>query len=179
MTAPDLAPRVSVIGLGNVLLGDDGVGCAVVEQFRSEYECRPEIEILDLGAPGLDLAPYLYGQDLVVVVDAVEANSAPGTVRTYAERDLVAGRAPLRLTDHDPGLHTSLAQLRLIDRAPGELIVVGIVPESCDLGGGLGQVVSAAIATAIATIADVLRERGIECRRRSTPARPNLWWAHA
>jgi len=44
-------PRVSIIGLGNVLLGDDGFGCLAVEVFRCEYECNPEVEIIDLGTP--------------------------------------------------------------------------------------------------------------------------------
>ena len=53
-------PRVSVVGIGNVLLGDDGFGPLAVEMFRCEYECSPNVEIFDLGTPGLDLAPYLY-----------------------------------------------------------------------------------------------------------------------
>jgi len=61
---------VSVIGLGNVFLGDDGFGPLAVETFRCQYECGPEVEVLDLGTPGLDLAPYLYGRELVVIVDA-------------------------------------------------------------------------------------------------------------
>ena len=50
-------PRVSVIGLGNILLGDDGFGPCAVEMFRCKYECGPDVEILDLGTPGVDLAP--------------------------------------------------------------------------------------------------------------------------
>ncbi len=65
---------VSVIGLGNVFLGDDGFGPLAVETFRCQYACGPEVEVLDLGTPGLDLAPYLYGRKLVVIVDAVHAN---------------------------------------------------------------------------------------------------------
>ena len=65
-------PRILVAGLGNVLLGDDGFGSLVIEMFRCEYECSQDVEIIDLGTPGLDITPYLYGRDLVVIVDAVK-----------------------------------------------------------------------------------------------------------
>ena len=171
-----VASRVSIIGLGNVLLGDDGFGCLTVEVFRSYYECGPEVEISDLGTPGLDLSPYLYGQELVVIVDAVAADGKPGTVRRYREGDFLGSRAPLRLTDHDPGLQESLAQLRLAGCAPSELIVVGVIPESCGFGEGISSAVFAASSVACGHIARLLRERGFGCRKRTTPVKPKLWW---
>src|ERR1019366_8381629 len=79
-------PRTCVVGIGNVLLGDDGFGPLAVEMFRCMYECGPNVEILDLGTPGLDLAPYLYAADLVVVADAVHAQEKPGTLCIYCRR---------------------------------------------------------------------------------------------
>ena len=76
--------RARIIGLGNVLLGDDGFGPLAVELFRCQYECGSNVEVLDLGTPGLDLAPYLYGTDLVVIADAVHAEEKPGTSSSSA-----------------------------------------------------------------------------------------------
>jgi len=129
VTQNSIAPRVSIIGLGNVLLGDDGFGPFTVELLRTQYECGPEVEIIDLGTPGLDLAPYLYGKYLVIIVDAVSAEGKPGTVRTYRESDFLDCQAPLRLTDHDSGLQESLARVRLVGRGPSEVRVVGVIPE--------------------------------------------------
>ena len=168
--------RVCVIGLGNVLLGDDGFGPLAVELFRCEYECGPNVELLDLGTPGLDLAPYLYGADLVVIVDAIGADEKPGNVCVYFQGDSLARRAPLRLTAHDPGLEQCLAQLRIAGRAPSELIVLGAVPESCDLGTGLSAPVLGASSRVVEKLACLLVERTVECRRRKVPLRPNIWW---
>lgn len=169
-------PLVSIVGLGNVLLGDDGFGCLAVEGFRCEYECGSEVEVIDLGTPGLDLAPYLYGRDLVVIVDAVTADGKPGTVRTYNESDLIDCRTQLRLTDHDPGLQESLAQLRLAGSGPSEVMVVGVIPESCAFGEAISPVVLAATSPAVESILRLLRERGFECRKRRQPQQPKLWW---
>jgi len=175
-TALSTPKRVCVIGLGNVLMGDDGFGPLAIEMFRCKYECGSNVEVLDLGTPGLDLAPYLFGADLVVIVDAVHADEKPGTLSIYCEADLLARRAQLRLTDHDPGLQESLAHLRLSGETPSELIIVGIVPESCDFGKGISSSVLSASSAAVDNIARLLVERGINCSRRHAPLPPNLWW---
>jgi hydrogenase maturation protease len=175
--------RIVVLGLGNVLLGDDGFGPLAVEMFRSMYECDSKVEILDLGTPGLDLAPYLYDVDLVVIADAVHPRQeeTPGTLCVYCDDDLrlsQAGSSPAqpRLTSHDPGVLESLAQLRLAGHAPSEVIVVGVVPESCGLGKGISLSVLNTCSAAVDTIAQLLLERSIDCRRRHDPVQGALWW---
>jgi len=170
--------RVSVIGLGNVLMGDDGFGPLVVEMFRCKYECSSAVEILDLGTPGLDLTPYLYGTDLVVIADAVHADEKPGMLSIYCEADLLAHRAQLHLTAHDPGLQESLAHLRLTGEIPSELIIVGVVPESCDFGKGMSSSVLLVSSAAVDRIARLLVDRGVNCSRRHAAIQPNLWWFH-
>ena len=147
--------RIAVVGIGNVLLGDDGFGPLAVEMFRRLYECDSNVEILDLGTPGLDLAPYLYDTDLVVIADAVypHKEEKPGTLCIYCEDDLGASHAQLRLTSHDPGVQESLTQLRLAGHAPSEVIVVGVVPESCGLGKGISLSVLNTCLVAVDTIA--------------------------
>ena len=176
-TAGRPAGRIVVVGLGNVLLGDDGFGPLAVEMFRSLYESDSKVEILDLGTPGLDLAPYLYDADLVVIADAVHPREEekPGTLCVYRDGDL--GReAQLRLTSHDPGVQESLAQLRLAGHAPSEVIVVGVVPESCALGNKISVSVLNTCLVAVDTIARLLVERHIDCHRRHDPVQSSLWW---
>jgi hydrogenase maturation protease len=168
--------RVSVIGIGNVLLGDDGFGPLAVEMFRSAYECDSNVEILDLGTPGLDIAPYLYDTDLVVLADTILVDERPGTLCIYSEADLFSRRSQLRVTAHDPGVQESLVQLRLAGHAPSELIIVGVVPDSCGLGESISPWVLSASFVAIDKIARLLAERTIACRRREVPAQPHLWW---
>jgi len=171
-------PRIAVVGIGNVLLGDDGFGPLAVEMFRRLYECDSNVEILDLGTPGLDLAPYLYDTDLVVIADAIypHQEEKPGTLCVYCEDDLGSSHAQLRLTSHDPGVQESLAQLRLAGHAPSEVIVVGVVPESCGLGKGISLSVLNTCLVAVDTIARLLVERSIDCRRRHDPVHTTLWW---
>jgi hydrogenase maturation protease len=179
MTAGTHPLRVSVIGLGNVFLGDDGFGPLVIEQFRCQFECEENVEILDLGTPGLDLAPYLYGKDLIVLVDAVQSDDVPGTLSLYCEADFVSHRAQLRVTGHDPGLWDSLAHLRLADQSPSELIIIGVVPQSCGFGEGISPTLFDSAAVAVENIVSLLLQRGVACHRRQIVVPQNLWWLPA
>ena len=165
-----------VIGLGNVLLGDDGLGPLVIERFRAEYECGPEVDIIDLGTPGLDLAPYLSDASLVVCVDAVLADGGPGSLHIYSEEELLNRRASLRLNAHDPGILESLMPLRLSGTGPSEFVLVGVVPQSCRLGEGFSSAIAAASTEALLTVIRLLLSRGYACQPRKITFQPNLWW---
>jgi hydrogenase maturation protease len=167
---------VSVIGLGNVFLGDDGFGPLAVETFRCEYAYPANVEALDLGTPGLDLAPYLYDKDLVIVVDTVHSDSATGALSIFQEEDFLSHRAKLRITGHDPGLWDSLAHLRLAGHAPSQLIVLGVNPKSCEFAAPISQGISSAATGAAAMIAHALLEQGIDCSRKQPVCAPDLWW---
>ena len=174
--SPKDLPRVSVIGLGNVFLGDDGFGPLAVETFRCEYECGPDVEVLDLGTPGIDLAPYLYDRRLVVIIDAVHSDAPKGALSVFREEDFASERAKLRITGHDPGLWESLAHLRLAGHAPTELIVTGVSPNSCVFAEGISPALLRIASEASSAIARLLLDRGITCRRRPVTSKPNLWW---
>jgi len=143
---------ISVIGLGNVFLGDDGFGPLAVETFRSQFMCGPEVEVLDLGTPGLR------------------------AVSVFCEDDFTSSRACLRITGHDPGLWDTLTHLRIADCGPSELIVIGTAPESCIFGDGPSDAMLRLAAEAAESIAQLLSRRGVLCNRRHVAPHPNLWW---
>jgi hydrogenase maturation protease len=167
---------ISVIGLGNVFLGDDGFGPLAIETFRCEYQCPSSVEVLDLGTPGLDLAPYLYDRQLIIVVDTVHSETPAGTLSIFHEEDFLSHRAKLRITGHDPGLWESLAHLRLAGHAPDELIILGVNPKACEFAGRISACISSIASCASAMIAHALLEHGVECVVRQPRCEPDLWW---
>jgi hydrogenase maturation protease len=132
--------------------------------------------VLDLGTPGLDLAPYLNGRKLVVIVDTVHANRPPGTISVFCEEDFASSRAQLRITGHDPGLWDTLTHLRLADSGPSELIVIGAAPESCAFGDGPSAAMLNLRSDAAAAIAHILSQHGVNCTQLNVAPLPNLWW---
>lgn len=174
-----MTPRTYVLGLGNVLMGDDGFGPAVVRAFLDRYEVGPDVEVIDLGTPGLDLTPWLTDTHHVVFVDTVKANLPPGSLRVYDKADLTRHAPFARTGPHDPGVKECVLTLEFAGRAPEHITVVGAVPSVCGMSLDLSSALAAAVPQAADAVADALRSHGDEVRLRvladgvmaSTP-----WW---
>lgn len=172
-------PSTCILGLGNVLMGDDGFGPAVVHAFEREYETAGDAEIVDLGTPGLDLTPWLADADRIILIDTVNADLPPGSRRSYDKADIVRHAPTVRVSPHDPGVKETLLTLEFAGRAPREVLLLGVVPQTTALGVTLSDPVRAAIPATIETIVDALTSAGIVVRRRPQPLASATWAAIA
>jgi hydrogenase maturation protease len=138
------ASELLVLGLGNVLLGDDGAGPAVVAALRDRYDPAAGTLLLDGGTLGLSLLPYLEDARRVILVDAVAADAPAGTL-VRLEGDDVGPVVATRLSPHQVGVADLLEGARWHEREPAQLILLGVVPESIELGVGLSAPVRLAL----------------------------------
>lgn len=161
---------VLVLGLGNVLCGDDGAGVVVAHRLRRELDVPPGVRIVDGGTLGLDLLALVAASDRVIIVDAVRADEPAGTIVRIAGAD-VAKAAYERLSVHQIGVADLLAGVALCDRMPREVVIIGVVPVMTDLQLGCTPEVTRALpALADATTAE-LRAMGVSITWRAEPAR--------
>ena len=99
------APRsVGVIGLGNVLMGDDAFGPWVVQVLLAEHDFSEDVAVNDLGTPGLDLMPWVSGLEALILVDTVSAKAPPGTIRSRMKRGRTMLQKALWLQAQEAGL---------------------------------------------------------------------------
>jgi hydrogenase maturation protease len=151
--------RALVLGLGNILLRDEGVGVRVVEALAERYVLPAGVEIVDGGTCGMDLLDTLAGCDHLLVCDAVRTGAAPGSMVK-----LVGDRVPalfqVRYSPHQLGLMDVLATLNLTGEAPATLTLIGIVPADLSLGLELSPVVAEAAERAVEELAGELRGLG-------------------
>ena len=169
--------EIRVLGLGNVLMGDDAAGPWVVEHLRAGWSFGPGVSVTDLGTPGLDLVPHLSGARVVVLVDTVKADAPPGTLRLYRRDEVLRHPPGPRTSPHDPAVKETLLYLELAGTGPEELLLVGIVPGSVEKGLGLTPAVSEAVPRAAEAVLEELRRLGAPAvpRADASPAAP--WWA--
>jgi hydrogenase maturation protease len=121
-----------VLGLGNVLLGDDGLGAAAVARLERTYHIPSEVQLEDGGTLGMALLGMIAESDRVILVDAVRTDSPPGTlVRIDGEQVMDAVRD--RLSPHQVGVADLLDAARLIDSYPTSVTLLGLVPEKIEL----------------------------------------------
>ena len=167
---------VFVLGIGNVLMGDDGFGPTVVRAFDAAYDAGPDVEVVDVGTPGLDLMPWLFGADHVVIVDTVKSNAPPGTLRIYDKAAILRHAPSVRVGPHDPGVKDALHAVEFAGRGPQTVTLVGVVPASVGMTTDLSAAVTAAIPSAVDAIVWTLGSCGHAVTPRREAASATPWW---
>lgn len=161
--------RTLVLGLGNILLRDEGVGVRVVEQLRARYDFPPEIQVLDGGTLALDLLPCVEEADRLLMIDALQMDAEPGTIARL-EGDEVPAFLGVKLSPHQIGLSDLLAVARLRGRCPAELVLWGVQPEAMSVGVELSATVAAQVDTLVERALDEIRRWGSEPSRKANHA---------
>lgn len=135
--------RILVLGLGNLILSDDGVGSAVVR--RLETEGRVNADLVDGGTTGLRLLPEIENRPGVVFVDAAQLDAVPGRLRVFEGADFDAFLGHRRPSAHDVGLHDLVTTLRLQGTLPPNRALVAVQPGRLDMGDSLSDPVVLAV----------------------------------
>jgi hydrogenase maturation protease len=152
--------EVLVVGLGNVLLRDDGLGVRAIEALEHDYVLPAEVRVLDGGTLGLALLGELAAASSVVLVDAVaRSGDPPGALVRLTGAD-VEPAVRFRLSPHQVGVADLLDALRLVDRMPRSVALLGLTPATIELGTELSPAVAGALPALVALIAAELRTLG-------------------
>ena len=120
-----------VLGLGNILLGDEGVGAQVAQRLQALYRFPEGTRVVDGGTLALDLLPDVEDTDRLVVIDAVDMGGAPGEVVRIVD-DEVPAFLSMKVSPHQMGLADILSAARLRGRLPERLVLWGVQPGVID-----------------------------------------------
>jgi hydrogenase maturation protease len=161
----DSPTALLVLGLGNTLCGDDGAGVAAIYALLADSELPDDVRVLDGGTLGLTLLPWLRSARKVILVDAIAADAAPGTLVRLEGAD-VAHAAVHRLSVHQIGVADLLDGNRWLGGGPEQLVLWGVVPESMELTVDLTPAVAAALPDLVAQVVSEARSLGFILGRR-------------
>lgn len=161
--------NILVLGVGNILLSDEGTGVRVVEALQDRYEVPEGVELLDGGTCGMDLLDVIADRDRLILVDVVDTGSPPGTVVCFGGGDIPAAFRT-KSSPHQLGLADVLAMLALLGSAPREVTVIGVQPSSLELGLTLSPVVAERFEELVALVQDELESAGAPLIPRSAPS---------
>ena len=157
--------KTLVLGLGNILLGDEGVGVRVVERLQELYEFPQEVQVLDGGTLALDLLPVVEDADRLLVIDALEMGAEPGAMARL-EGDEVPAFLSIKISPHQMGLADLLAAARLRDLFPKQLVLWGVQPAELKPGLVLSSPVAAQVEVLVDRVLAELSQWGIESPKR-------------
>ena len=151
MTAGLAEPRARalVLGIGNLLLADDGVGLRLLEDLRREAGDPGDVEFVDGGTQGLALLGRLANRPAVLILDAVALGAPPGTVHVLDQEAIDGLHARGGFTAHEGNGLEILALAKLLGEAPGKVVILGVEPEQVKTGIGLSHAVESALPLAL------------------------------
>ena len=155
------ATNILVMGIGNLLLQDEGAGVRAVEEFARKYDTPSYVELLDGGTSGIELLQHLPGRDVLILVDVVRNGKPCGTLSRF-EGDDVPSLFQNKISPHQLGLSDLLATARLMDAMPKKVILYGIEPKNLDTGLEMSAEVSANIGNLTDLLAGEIRAQGVE-----------------
>lgn len=156
-------PGTVVLGLGNPLMGDDGVGLAALARLREGWHLD-DVELVDGATWGLALLPVIEDATRLILVDAIAAGEQPGTV-VVLERERLPIYLSRKLSPHQVDLRDALAVAEWRGLLPADVVAIGIQPERVALGTELSPVVDDAMARLTGRIIARLRGWGHACER--------------
>jgi hydrogenase maturation protease len=157
---------VALIGLGNLLMRDEGAGIHAIRHLQAHWTIPPELEVVDGGTGGLDLLPFIENRLKVLFVDTVNFGREPGYIGTLCNPEIPAFSA-LKDSLHHLGLSDVLAAAQLLDVLPKEICLIGIQPQTIETGLELTQAIQNRLEPLVARITTQLEAWGVPCRQRS------------
>ncbi|GFO56506.1 membrane protein [Geomonas sp. Red276] len=152
--------NVLVMGIGNLLLQDEGAGVRVVEEFGRRFLPIPGVHVLDGGTSGIELLSYLSGRDALILLDVVRGGLPAGAVSRY-EGDAVPALFQQKISPHQLGISDLLATARLMGELPAKVVLFGIEPCSIETGVELTPKVAESVSLVAELVAAELRDLGV------------------
>ncbi len=150
-----------ILGVGNLLTGDDGIGVHVIRELIRRYRFPDNVRLIDGGTMGLDLLPFIEDIDRLIIIDAVDLKKPPGAIEIINGNSLPAILSS-KLSVHQIGLSDLFFVMRMKELPLKEICLIGIQPKSMETGTELSEEIKAKIDTLINHTLNKLMEWGIE-----------------
>ena len=155
-----------ILGLGNLLFGDDGLGAAAANRIKREFRMPAGVQVHDGGTLGMLLLPLVQEAEQLIIVDAIRADGPAGSL-VRIEGDGVARAVRERLSPHQVGVADLLEAARWSGRYPAQVVLIGLVPERMEFGLERSAAIEAQLDELVDRVAGAARELGFDLRREA------------
>jgi hydrogenase maturation protease len=148
--------KIVVIGIGNLLLMDEGIGVHTINELE-KYDLPRNVEIYDGGTGGFKLIDLMHGAKKVIFIDAVDAGKAPGIITTFKSEDVHSIYQKKKYSLHDTDLLEVIKMIELLDNST-EIEIVGIQPKIINYGTTLSKELTDSLSNIINTVLRKIEE---------------------
>jgi hydrogenase maturation protease len=156
--------NVLVLGVGNILLSDEGAGVKAVEELQTRYDCSDAVEIVDGGTVGFELLPYFENRSHILIIDAVKTGNKPGTIVRIDDPPAFLQR---KISPHQIGLADVMGIAVITDNMPQNIALFGIEPKRLSIGLDLSTEVARNLSRLVDMVVGELKTIGINVRAKN------------
>ena len=155
---------ITVLGIGNLLMGDEGVGIHLIQTLEKSYTFSPSVNLIDGGTTGLDLIPYFENCEKMIIVDAVDFQRKPGYIGSLYNEE-IHYRFNTKLSLHQAGLADVLSVIKLTDIQSPDMMLIGVQPLQVKMGIELSDKIADKMEQILNIVTEKLEGWGIKCKQ--------------
>jgi len=133
--------KTAVLGVGNILMQDEGVGVHLIQELMEKYSFDPHVQLIDGGVMGIDLLPYFDEYDRMIILDAVDFDKEPGFINVFENENILA-LFTTKMSLHHLGLKDVLSYAKLLDQQPNEMCLIGMQPDEIEMKMELSKTIA-------------------------------------
>jgi hydrogenase maturation protease len=148
----EMKKDVVVVGLGNTLMADEGIGCVIAGRFLSQQEKYPDVEFLDAGTGGMNLLHIISGRKKAIIIDCAMMGAEPGTIKRFTPQQAKSVKQLSHYSLHEADVLQIIEMSRKLGQCPQQIIIFGIEPQRIETGRGLSKRLTAGLPEYIKTI---------------------------
>ena len=156
--------NILILGIGNILLSDEGAGVKAVEELQNRYDCSDAVEIVDGGTVGFELLPYFENRSHILIIDAVKTGNKPGTIVRIDDPPAFFQK---KVSPHQIGLADVMGIAVITDNMPQHIALFGIEPKELSTGLELSPEVAGNLSQLVDMVVDELKAIGIKVEAKN------------
>jgi len=149
--------QITVLGVGNILMQDEGFGVRVVEQLLEQYHFPDWVQVLDGGTLGMELLRFLIGTDKLIIVDAVSGELSPGSLYQFNHEEVKAYFKE-KVSMHELGIQDVLEVMNVLEKPAEEIRILGVQPLTIDIGLEMTPLVAKQVESVVEKVVMILKE---------------------
>ena len=148
---------IAVLGLGNPLMADEGIGCRIIELFLTQADKYPAVDFIDAGTGGMTVLHLIAGRCKVIIVDCAYMGTKPGTIKRFTPEDVKSIKKLAHQSLHESDILKVLALAKQLEQYPQEVVIFGIEPEKIEPGQELSEILAKKLDDYITVISEELK----------------------
>ncbi|NPA40104.1 MAG: HyaD/HybD family hydrogenase maturation endopeptidase [Thermodesulfobacteria bacterium] len=155
--------KVVVLGIGNILLNDEGIGVVVLQELQKRFYFDESVELVDGGTGGLLLLQFIEEAEKLLVIDAITCGGKPGTIYKFNAKE-IPEEVVEKISMHEVSFIDILNLCKIRNKLPSEVVIIGVEPKSLEMEGRLSKEVKAKIPELIDEVISQLKEWNVKVK---------------